>query len=370
MIPVISITPPEPAPPAALLDTLVETCTGSLAEGRCALSSSRLLADEEVVTLVVLELAEDGSVTLRIGKPRRPHEWTEQPVRFDPEDPLAERYRAMGLLTASLGAARTPELGGQSTGLRQETFSESSPSEISPGEEADNANGSPAEPPAPAAGREAVPSATEDESAQTDATEVKKTASDGIDTERDSSLGDAARSSSLHAQLQLGATSSQALRRESTGSAVWRPGAVVRAGLGHRALPLLVEAGFGMSGSPRTEEGLSLRFVTGEAGLSYDVVWASADLGLRPSARVLVEQVRARARSRVVEATVEQSRWTWGLSLGLGLSYPHSTTWGLVMEAEYLSYDGATGIEINGDRLGRVPAHNARGFLGLVVRIR
>lgn len=305
------------------------------------------MPDEEWVTLVVFQIAEDGSVFLQIGRPRAPHDWRKQRVQFKAEDPLTERYRALGLLAASLGAENAPEFA------------------VEPGDDE-------AERPARSAknSTESAPTLVEAESAGSEPTEAIGRSPAPTEEGGEPSSSPTTEKSRLAGQLQLGATLSQALRRASGGPVLWRPGGGVRASLGHRALPLHLEAGVGISGTPETDERLSLGFVTAEAGLSYGLLFPRADLGLRPSARVLLEQVRARARSSVLDATVEQSRWTWGLALGVGVTYPQATRLGLVMEAEYLSYDGATGIEVNGERVGRVPADNARALLGVVYRIR
>jgi hypothetical protein len=104
--PTVVIDTPASDRSAALEPTMVEACTNAIAEGRCALASQTSDADQAEARAVAIVSWADGeqrTARIEVGLRRADRgQWLARTIEFRPQDAQPERWRAVGLVIATL----------------------------------------------------------------------------------------------------------------------------------------------------------------------------------------------------------------------------------------------------------------------------
>jgi hypothetical protein len=314
---------------------MLRACSGALPQGRCEAEDYIVTEGETVAAVAVIQVDKDGNAWIEVGtKAEKPAKWERQDLRFSQGDPPIERFRSIGFMVASM-VDDVPVF-----------FPKDS---NAPVDEKDSGTDS---------RKESEASVSEDDESQTrgSKTSAAKKSEPEVDP-RHSSSSDGSGGGVAHLSV-LGQVSA-ARKNESL-----RGGVLVRAGAQLFVPHLEVLASGGWSAQPENEAGVSISFLTVDVGLGVPIVWKSANLLLRGTGRLLLENVRARATDKDLETSHRLHRWMLGSAWGGEIAYPADGPWRGTIGGELLLFEGGTGIELNGTAVGSVPARNFRGFAG------
>jgi hypothetical protein len=303
-----------------LAETLLKACSEGVAEGRCILGTEREEPDVVAVAIVTWE-DERRVVTVAVGRRRSERaEWLKRRLEFKSADALKERWRAAGLVIATLvGEAQRQE-------REAAAGAEASPSSSAPEKKKEEAPPAPPRAPAPAS------------------------------TPR-----------------EAGATPTQAPRREiawldagasvdpGVGDGWFRWGGWIRAAVRPSSLPLFVAAGGRYSGMPSDDRGLALRWASASLGVGTFVDLSPLRLEVRADG--LVQLVHARAVDATGASDASQ-RWTFGARLGGDVVWAFAPMWALVGGAEAAFLSSGTAVHVGGETRGRDAAFDLGALAG------
>ncbi len=325
-------------------------CSSGLPRGRCVAQGHELRSDEYVAAFAVVRLSPDGDAELDIGASGADESsWVHHGLTFQEQDPPEERWKTIGLLVASLAGSGTefelPRALEREGGAEKETAAGKEPAPgLASEADADRA-------------REGAPHPS---SLPEDPSDPGLETGDAGVSGSESELGPA-----LRVNLMLAAQMGRGLIGAGEASSSWQAGPLVRVGVGTKSAPWELDVTAGWSTAPSSPERLTLTWARLDVSVAYRLVWTSANLVLRPRGLVLFERLDARAQSSTSRAFDQQARWNPGVGGGGGLAYPHDGPWALEAEGVVLHMNGGTGIEVDGNRLGFVPAWNFRTSLGV-----
>ncbi len=302
------------APPAergtALAAVMVDACSQAVFEGQCALASEG--GDEadtqaQAVAIVTWTGADHRVARVEVGLRRAARgEWLSRTIEFTKDDAPAERWKAVGLVIATLAG---------------QTLHVEAPAPTAP-------------PPAPSA----PPPAPRPEAPPT------RTGSSGHDT----------------AWLDVEALLAPGL---DTGAA--RRGGSLRVAWAPSSVPLFATVGAAYAWTPRdASTGLASSWTT--LALGVGAVTPAAGGALRFDARLEALAQRFDASAVAASgATDDGSRWVGGARLGVDGAWMPARFVGVVASAEGSLLGGGTDVTVGGVRAGR-DAPNALGFAGLL----
>jgi hypothetical protein len=292
-----------------LAETLLKACSEGVAQGRCILGTER---EEPDVVAVALVTWEDGRrvVTVTVGRKRAARaEWLQRKVAFKDADALKERWRAAGLVIATLvGEA-------QRQAAREEATSSSPASVDVPA------------PKEPTAAKAARPSALEPPPPTREAPTKPSTPRHEI------------------AWLDAGASIQPGV---AGGWFHW--GGWIRAAARPTAFPFFVAIGGRYSGTPSDDRGLGLRWASGSLGIG--TFFEAVPFRFEVRADAVVQLLHARAAD-ASGATDSSQRWTGGARLGADAVWSFAPMWALVVGAEAGVASSGTVLRVGGEERGR-----------------
>ena len=132
-------------------------------------------------------------------------------------------------------------------------------------------------------------------------------------------------------------------------------------------LPLLAHVSLGYAARPADFRGLSVQFLTLQAGVGAHLVLAPADFELDGRLGVSLERVTASATRD--GATDGGSRLLPAWHLGGNVVWPARGFIGLLAGADAWAFESPTRITIEGESVGQVPGAGVVGRLGLRLRL-
>lgn len=339
------------------MESMLSVCSSGLPQGRCVLRGHRLQDEEVAAAVAIVHISPDGTAELEIGAPKTEFsEWTRQDLLFQEEDPPEERWRSIGLLVASLASSasafRDPDTTTDSEGAREEEHATATGtgSTSEPQEKTADLAGPPPQHADPETADPRQPDPVESDPGTKSETPTK------------GSGGSAHLQGSFGPQVGLG------LAGEGEVPSSYQVGALGRLGLYWESVPVEPDLTVGWSTVPQNERGLSLSWTRVDLSVASRWVWNATDIALKPRLLVLAENVSARAQSASSDDVDRKGRWNVGVGAGAGATYPHTSPWAVTLETVLLRMNGGTGLEVDGERVGTVPATNFRGHLGIVAR--
>lgn len=315
------MTPP-PAPtvvidaPAAdraspLAPLMIEVCSHGIAEGRCALASDEEDAEQARARAVaILSWADAAHRVARIEVGLRladRAQWLSRTIEFRPEDAPPERWRAVGLIIATL--------------VGDVLHEEPPPPSPAPPPVA------PVPPPAPETAIAPVASPVPRRTHDLAWLDLGLLLAPGLDT------GAARRGAALHASW-----------------APWLP-------------PVFATLGVSFAGAPR--DGAT------SVGATWTTVWAGAGAVVSAAGNALRFDGRLEGVVQLLDASVttpaaaDGSRWLGGGRIGLDVAWMPDASFGVVASAEGSLLAGATTVDVQGAPKGR-DAPDGLGFAGLL----
>ncbi|MEJ7731123.1 MAG: hypothetical protein WKG00_18145 [Polyangiaceae bacterium] len=307
--PVVAIELAAENVPRGTIDALLDACTGALSQGTCVAASS--VDPAQPVAATVLVSWEDGDrqrVRIELGKPGADRDaWLRREIVFRPEDAERERWRATGLVIATL---------------------------------AGDAGVDPGRPPTPPAAPPVAPSRREAPS-------------------RPPHRGAASARHRTWVWLDVAAAVSPALDDGS-----WRAGASLRAGVPVWSTPLFGLAALRYAVRPLDDAGLAVQFASGSLGGGLYLTPAPA-LSLQARVEILAELIAASARDPETDASDSGSRWIGGARVGIDGAWMLSPGVGLLAGVDVTLLQSATDIRMAGRAAATVPAASFAPALGI-----
>ena len=317
---------------SALAPVLVDACSRSVAEGRCALAADVEQPEATAVAIVRWDDARQ-SVSVSVGLRRVARsEWLSRKLDFRDADVPRERWRSVGLVIATLvGEA---DRGVRGSGVPEDT---SRPADaMRPPHPS-----APKAPPPPDAA--AVEQARIDESARAAALSRERAAS-------------------ARAWIDAGGVI-------DAGIGGWlQAGGFLRANIRPSSLPLFVHAGGRYVAAPTSGADLSLSWLSAAAGVG--AVTAHNDAGLRLELHLdaVAQRLRASATIPTAPSTESSGRWVPGVRAGVDVSWMLSSTWGLVAGGESTLLASGTALQVSSERRGRDASVTFGALAGLRAR--
>lgn len=264
---VIEIAAPDAASPLAA--TLAQACTGASAEGPCVLSSSGADgAAPRAIAIVTWSAGDRRSVRIELGRklPAGPR-WISRELSFKPEDAEIERWRATGLVIATLASGAESE--------------------------------EPAAPPPRPAAEPARPAPRADRAARPPAP---------LHAPREAP-------SPVAIWLDAGAGAGPALD-----DGTWRVGPAARATVAFARVPVLALASFRYSVRPTDERGVAIRWTSISLGAGGHVA-PVAVLRLDARLELVAESIDAAVTDPATGAEDSGGRWVAGGRAGIDAAW-------------------------------------------------
>ncbi len=310
-----------------LAETLVRACSDSVAEGRCVLASER---DEPNVTAVAIVTWEDAArraVTLTIGLRRLARaEWLSRRVEFRDADAQKERWRAVGLVIATLVG------------------------------QADR--GAPAD---PAATNGASSDATSGAPTRTTPSEGK--AQNVADAEKPMA-GVTPTSNATTIAREVVWLDGGAMIDPGLGDAWFRWGGWLRVSARPSSLPFFVNVGGRYVGAPPQDRGLSLRWASAFIGVGTFIGMGALPVRLEIHADMIVQLVHAGATDPSTGASDSSARWVAGGRAGADVVWAPAPAWALLVGGETTILSSGTVLRIENERRGRDAAVGIGAIVG------
>ncbi len=326
---VIEVAPPDAHPRFGA--ELAAACSDAVRRGRCVLSGQAPGEEHPAAVAIVTWGGEQLKVRVQVGVQRAPGtRWLMRDMSFKTADQPVERWRAVGLTIATL-VGELPTL--------QKTPA---------------APPSTAAPPAPASGKPPLekpappPASSKPQRPRRPTPEVPPRKPRALVRP--------------HWWVEAGALLGPGLQSGSLRGGGFVGGAYL---LGD--LPLFAHASLGYAARSADVRGLSVQFLTLQAGLGAKIGVPAADLELDGRVGASLEQVRASATLR--GASDSGSRFLPALHLGGNVAWPASGFIALVIGADGWVLESPTRITIEGSGAGRVPGSGVLGRLGIRLRL-
>jgi hypothetical protein len=317
-----------------LADALLKACSEGVAQGRCILGTDR--EEPEVIAVAIVTWEDQRRVVnVTVGRRRSQRaEWLQRRIEFKAFDAPTERWRAAGLVIATLvGEAQRQE--------EARAAAAAAPTE---------AGASPAAKEAPKTPPEAPKTSPEDVAPVATAHAAERKAATRA-PEREI------------AWIDAGVTADSGI-----GDAWFRWGGWFRASLRPATLQLYVFAGGRYSGMPTDDGGLSLHWASGSVGVGGFMELAPA-IRVEAHVETLAQVVWARATD-ASGASDGSQRWVGGLRLGADVVWTFAPMWALVGGAEAGAFSSGTVLRVAGERRGRDAPFDVGALVGARVVFR
>lgn len=310
---VIEIAASDAASPLAA--TLAQACTAASSEGPCVLARSDAdgAAVPRAIAIVAWSTGDRRSVRIQLGRklPDGPR-WVERELSFKPEDAEVERWRATGLVIATLAS-------GAEADEDAPPEPKPAPDEPAPARSSDRPARPPPRPPAPAP-RAPGPVAV---------------------------------------WLDAAAAAGPALD-----DGTWRAGPSARASLALSRLPVLALASFRYLVRPTDERGVSLRWTSLSIGTGGHVAPVAT---LRVDARLelVAESIDARVTEAATGAEDSGGRWVAGGRAGLDAAWMALPSLGVTAGVDATLVRGGTVVRLREAPVARAAPLTVAPSIGL-----
>jgi hypothetical protein len=305
-----------PGLPAEQRLALESACSQALG-GRCVVGGLHLAEAPDAVAVIALD-AEVLHAQVEVGRRRNERRiWLARELTFEPEDALAERFRALGLTVATL-VGDVQEREEQEQKARDQATADKAPA-----------------PPPPAA-----PAAVARETA------VER---------REQPVGD------LLPLASIGVLAGPGLEEG------WvRSGGFVRSSLRVGTFFLWPTLWFSYALRPADSDGLSATWFTTSAGVVTAAEWGRLDLSTRFRLEGAVERFAVEQTLAPVDSG---SRWVPGIRAGADAAWPASGALAAVLGADLWVFQSGTRLIVAGRETARAPSRNFTLSLGVELRL-
>jgi hypothetical protein len=305
--------------------TLIEACTKALARGRCALATASEAGDASQATAIVgWEGTDHGRVRIQVGVHRdgQPR-WISRELTFRAQDAEVERWRAAGLVVATLaGAAREGEV-----------------SEETPAADARDAQRRATQEPPPPAPRDHILS-------------------------RRGRLEPAAPQSRSTIVIDAAVASGPALD-----DGTWRVGPSGRLGYALARLPFAAWVGARWGARPRDDSGVSATWTGLTVGVGPWISLASDRVVFAGRVELLGELVSASVVEPETEAVDEGERWMPGARAGIDGAWSFARPLAVVAGVDVSFLRHATVLEVRRQPVARASVVALTTVIGLRVSV-
>jgi hypothetical protein len=321
-MPVVAVELIAPGPPAVMAHTLLDSCSRTVREGRCVLSSSAVAEPRIAIVTVRFDDASEGVARVEVragdGAPFALHS---RVIVFKKTDARVERWRTVGLTIATLVGDALAPTAGEPTGVTH--GSEATLADVPPGTAViDDANVERPHESSPVAAP--IPRSTNDEKSVTAPLPASASA---ITPASPSDRPSTARG--LPHALWVGVSGALGPGLES---GAWRWGASIDAGLRAKRLPLFAHLGLSYRWRPADSRGLSVQW----QGLTLGggVALGSVSLRIEPRLAIGIENIHAAVTDRAT------GRSDSGDQLGLSAHAAVDGVWQWSRGAAVATFDG------------------------------
>lgn len=324
---------PEADRASPLARALVNACSQGVAQGHCALATDAAEPDVMAVAIVRWEDVDRRAVSLTVGVRRISRsQWLSRTIEFRQSDALMERWRAVGLVIATLAGeaeARARD-GGAPSDARA--------GNAEPSASTDTPNPSAA---APSEGATAASApAMRDAPSSSQASSTRRPLRE-------------------RAWIDAGG-----LIDPGVGDAWLRGGAWLRASYRPTALPIYAHLGGRYAIAPAVRSELSMAWASASAGAGTVFELGALPVRLELHAEVLAQLVRVEARDARVARSETSDRFVWGGRGGVDLAWHFAAAWGLVGGGELNVLSNGTVVRVANQREGRDASVSAGFLLG------
>ncbi len=330
--PVVLIEMPEADRASPLARALVNACSQGVAQGHCALATDAEEPDVMAVAIVRWEDVDRRAVSLTVGVRRVSRsQWLSRSIEFRQSDALTERWRAVGLVIATLAGeaeARAREV--SATPDARGSNAVPSASTGAPGASA---------PPSAAANVASAP-ATDEVAASTPSTSTRRPARE-------------------RAWIDAGG-----LLDPGVGDAWLRGGGWLRASYRPSAIPIYAHLGGRYAVAPAVRSELSLAWASGSAGAGTVIAFGALPVRMEFHAEAVAQLVRVDARDTDAARSETRDRFVWGGRGGMDVAWHFAPAWGLVGGGELNVLSSGTVVRVANQREGRDASVSAGFLLG------